>query len=88
MSTHNKIYPRETALEELTDLGISDIVYVKPVTSEEVKASDFEGTESLPDGMLLYSVHTADGTPVALLDDRDTAFAAARQYSMEPLSVH
>lgn len=80
--------PRFITSEELTSLGVSEMVYVKQVTSEEVKASEMEGFEELPDGILLYSVHTADGTPVALLDDRDTAFAAARQYSMEPVSVH
>lgn len=78
----------ELTLEDLSELDLSDIVYVKSVTSEEVKAADVEGTESLPDGIMLYAVHTADGTPVALLDNRDTAFAAARQYSMEPMSVH
>jgi hypothetical protein len=80
--------PRQMSQDDLTALGISDVVYVKPVMSDDVKAADLEGVEGIPDGILLYSVHTADGTPVALLDDRDTAFAAARQYSMEPLSVH
>lgn len=80
--------PRWMSEDDLSALGMSEMVYVKQVTSEEVKASEIEGFENLPDGIFLYSVHTADGTPVALLDDRDTAFAAARQYSMEPLSVH
>lgn len=74
--------------DELNALGMSEIVYVKPVMSEDVNAAEIEGVEELPDGLLLFAVHTADGTPVALLDDRDTAFAAARQYSMEPVSVH
>lgn len=74
--------------EELTAFGMSEIVYVKPVLSDDVKASDREAFSELPNGLRLFAVHTADGTPVAILDDRDTAFAAARQYSMEPLSVH
>ena len=80
--------PKHMSKEDLTALGMSDLVYVKPVMSDDVKAAELEGVEGLPDGLLLYAVHTADGTPVALLDDRDTAFAAARQYSMEPQSVH
>jgi len=85
---NNDPYPEELTSEDLIELGLSDIVYVKSVTSDEVKAAEVEGTEGLPDGIMLYAVHTADGTPVALLNDRDTAFAAARQYSMEPMSVH
>ena len=73
---------------DLADMGISEFVYVRGVTSEEVKAYDSEAFGNLPDGLQLYSVHTADGAPVALLDDRETAFAAASQYEMTAVSVH
>lgn len=73
---------------ELEMMGISEIVYVKPVTSEEVKAFDAEAFGNIPDGLKLFAVHTANGVPVALLDDRDTAFAAAGQYEMRAVSVH
>ena len=36
----------------------------------------------------LYSVHDADGERLALVGDRELAFAAARQYEMTPVSVH
>jgi len=35
-----------------------------------------------------YSVHAANGQRMAVLDDRDAAFAGARQYDLEPQSVH
>ena len=73
---------------DLEQMGMSEIVYVKPVTSEQVKAFDSDAFGDLPDGLQLYSVHLADGVPVALLDDRATAFAAATQYNMEAVSVH
>ncbi len=73
---------------DLAMMGISEIVYVKSVTSEEVKAFDADAFGNIPDGMQLFAVHTADGIPVALLDDRDTAFAAAGQYEMRAVSVH
>jgi hypothetical protein len=72
----------------LVEMGMKDFVYIKSVTSEEVKAFDSETFGDLPDGLQLFSVHTANGVPVALLDDRDTAFAAARQYEMIAVSVH
>ena len=73
---------------DLEMMGISEIVYIKSVTSEEVKAFDADAFGNIPDGMQLFAVHTADGVPVALLDDRDTAFAAASQYEMRAVSVH
>ena len=80
----------EAALDELEfeNMGLSEIVYIKPVTSEEVKAFAPDAFGNIPDGMKLFAVHTADGVPVALLDDRDTAFAAASQYEMRAVSVH
>jgi hypothetical protein len=35
-----------------------------------------------------YAVHAADGTQIAVLADRDIAFATVRQHDLEPLSVH
>lgn len=52
------------------------------VTDDEGKPFDFD-----PDA-IWYVVHAADGSRVAILDDRDTAFAAARANSLEPVSVH
>lgn len=80
----------EAVLDEIDfeTMGLSEIVYVKPVTSEQVKAFDADTFGNIPDGLQLFAVHTADGIPVALLDDRDTAFAAASQYEMRAVSVH
>lgn len=35
-----------------------------------------------------FAIHAADGSQMAILDEREVAFAAARQHDMEPLSVH
>jgi hypothetical protein len=40
------------------------------------------------DGTSGYAVHAADGTQIALLPDRDVAFATVRQHDLEPVSVH
>ena len=39
-------------------------------------------------GQVFWSVHAADGTEMARIPDRDTAFAACRQNELEPVSVH
>ncbi|MFQ5958184.1 MAG: DUF1150 family protein [Alphaproteobacteria bacterium] len=40
------------------------------------------------DGASGYGIHAADGTVLGVAEDRDTAFAAARQNDFEPVSVH
>jgi len=65
-------------------------VYIKEMLPGEVAS-----IQGLPEALAktegvikLYAVHTLDGERVAILDDREAAFAAARQQEMEPVSVH
>ncbi|HBV12019.1 MAG TPA: DUF1150 domain-containing protein, partial [Brevundimonas sp.] len=37
---------------------------------------------------ILYAVHGADGERLAVMLDRETAFAAAVAHELEPVSVH
>jgi hypothetical protein len=73
------IYPfDETAFRQITSrdlamLGMQDLAFVKSVPGE--------------DG-IAYAIHAADGTQMALMTDRDVAFAAVRQHGLEPVSVH
>ncbi|MCP5432094.1 MAG: DUF1150 domain-containing protein [Alphaproteobacteria bacterium] len=74
--------------EALARLGTDEkIVYVRPVTARELEGK-VQGIGELAGDTVLYAVHAADGTPMAVVEDRATAFAAARQYEMEPVSVH
>ena len=52
---------------------LNQVAYIKPV---------------LENGQTAFSVHAADGTPLAIIGDRDTAFAAVRSHDLEPVSVH
>jgi len=79
--------------EDLAALGGSKMVYVRQVDAEDVIADLREEhgpnvTVELPEDGVFYAVHAANGTRLALLDDRDAAFVAARQHEMEPVSVH
>jgi hypothetical protein len=49
------------------------VAYVKAVSTE---------------GGIAYAVHAADGTEIAVMADRDIAFAAIRQNDLRPVSVH
>lgn len=64
---------RAISTNDLAALGLQDVAYVKPV---------------LVDGKAAYAVHAADGTPIAVLSNRDVAFIAVRQHELEPVSVH
>jgi len=64
---------RQLTATELGLLGMNDIAYVKPV---------------IEDGVAAFAVHAADGTRMAVITNRDLAFAVVRQNDMEPVSVH
>ena len=64
---------RHLSAEQLAGLGVSQIAYVKPV---------------MMNGTVAYAIHAADGTPMAVADDRDVAVAAIRQHEMLPTWVH
>lgn len=64
---------RQLSPHELGLLGMADVAYVKPV---------------VVDGVAVFAVHAADGTQMAVIANRDLAFAVIRQNGMEPVSVH
>lgn len=77
--------------QALADLGAPDLVYVREVRAREVlgaeTVTEVRGLEIDPDQML-YAVHAADGERLAVLIDRDSAFAAAMAHELAPVSVH
>lgn len=59
--------------KDLAAWGVNDVAYVKTVHD---------------DGATYYTIHAADGTQMAVMNNRQTAWAAIRQHDLEPLSVH
>lgn len=69
--------------------GIHPLVYVREVSPETLIAEGAMPEGSiLPAGTKLYAVHLADGRRIAVMDDRERAFAAAVQNDLSPVSVH
>ena len=64
---------RGVSTDQLARLGVSRIASVKPV--------EVNGTHG-------FSIHAADGTPMALAADRDIAVAAILRHEMLAVSVH
>ncbi len=73
---------------DLANMGGNRLVYVRQVAADELATLEEVPDDFKRDGSKLYSVHAYDGTRMAVLDDREAAFAAARQFEMEPVSVH
>ncbi len=59
--------------EAFAYLGAPALAYVKEVKVE---------------GEPAFAVHAADGTAIAIFDNRDYAFAAAKQNDLDAVSVH
>jgi hypothetical protein len=78
---------RHLTPEIFANIGVPNIVYVREVTAGDI-AGDIGSEVDLPADTKLYAVHAANGQRMAVLDDRAAAFAGARQYDLEPLSVH
>ena len=77
---------------EFAELGGRKLVYVRAVLARDVLDDlvdeDGDLMVDVPESATLYSVHAADGERIALVGDRELAFAAARQHEMNPVSVH
>jgi hypothetical protein len=75
--------------EAIARLIAPNTVYVREVAVEELKGSGVLPTDVLvPATQKFFALHMADGRRVAVMDDRELAFAAARQHDLEPVSVH
>lgn len=77
--------------EDFRGLGAPGLVYVREIRAadvmDEVAATTTRGLSIDPDA-ILYAVHGADGERLAVMMDRESAFATALAHALEPVSVH
>jgi len=64
---------RQISPEAFAMLGAPSLAYIKPMAVE---------------GGLAYGIFSANGQQMGIVDDRDTAFAAARQHELNPVYVN
>jgi hypothetical protein len=67
---------------ELAHLGGGEIAYIKTLSSDEATRM-FPMVEGLPKGINLFSLHAADGTPIALTDTLQAAVGHAAEGDLE-----
>jgi len=65
---------RDLSQADFAQWGVNEIAFVKATTTDE--------------GAAAWAIHGADGTQLAVVGDRDQAFAVVRQNELEPVSVH
>lgn len=77
--------------EDFRGLGAPDLVYVREIRAcdviADVAAAGTRGLSIDPEATL-YAVHGANGERLAVMMDREAAFAAALAHELEPVSVH
>lgn len=59
--------------QDLRYLGMNEIAYIRPANASD----EGEG----------FAIHAADGTQLSVMEDYDTAIAAARQNELEPIML-
>jgi hypothetical protein len=67
------------------------VCYVREVMAKDVREDierELDSEYVFEDESILYALHADDGSRIALMSDREIAFAAARQHEMTPFSVH
>ena len=64
---------RHMTQDQLAQLGVSSLAYIKPV---------------MMNGTAAFAIHAADGSPMAVAVERDMAIAAVVQHEMLPALVH
>lgn len=78
---------RAMSAQEFAFLGGGEIAYIKAVKAKEMKKL-FPQLHDLPEGVDLYALHAADGTPIALADSHPGAVANAREQELRVVSLH
>ena len=83
--------PQHLSAEAFAALGAPELVYVRPVTGAEILADTpvehIRGFHIEPD-QILYALHGADGSRLAVMSDKETAVAAAHAHELAVVSLH
>lgn len=72
---------------ELARLGGGEVAYIKTLSPDEASRM-FPMVEGLPQGVNLFSLHAADGTPIALTDTLQAAIGHAQEGELAIAALH
>jgi hypothetical protein len=72
---------------ELARLGGGEVAYIKSLSADQANKM-FPAIEGLPKGINLFSLHAADGTPIALTDTLQAAIGHAEEGELAIAALH
>ena len=73
----------------LSRLIAQNLVYVREVRASELMSAGLIPSSAKVDPLqVLFTLCASDGRQLAVMDNRDLAFAAAREHELNPVSVH
>lgn len=72
---------------ELADIGEGVVAYLKEMDGEELRGK-FPDIPQMAPGTRLWALFAANGRPILLTDQRDSAIAGAMQHDLLPVSLH
>jgi hypothetical protein len=87
MSDRNEVF--DTDAMDAQDGNANRIAYIKPTDVKEARAQGIipPGIK-VPDGVKLYVLHAVDGSVLGFTDAWASAYGAAVQNELTPVSVH
>jgi hypothetical protein len=72
---------------EFASLGDGQVAYIREMDGAEAMRL-FPALTGMPEGINLFALLGADGTPLAITDSRGAAIANAIENDLEPVSLH
>lgn len=86
------VFPAPIGMSEIefAALGDGHIAYIKTLKTREAQIiyPQVEGLAELPADVLIFAVHSADGTPLALTDTHFAAIENVKEHNLELVSLH
>ena len=72
---------------DLAAMGEGHLAYLRQMTSDEMRAR-FPSAQSIQPGLNLWALFSADGTPLAVSDDRGSILASASENELQTVMTH
>ncbi|MBC8130418.1 MAG: DUF1150 domain-containing protein [Rhizobiaceae bacterium] len=72
---------------DLAAIGEGHVAYLRRMSSDDIRAK-FPSAQSIRPGLNLWALFAADGTPLAVSDDRGSILASATENSLTTVSTH
>ena len=72
-NTEIKKVLKNLSVQDFKDFGMHQIAYIRPISNGNTTS---------------YSVHSADGEKISIMDTLDQAIIATRQNELEPVTLH